>query len=54
MNYTVTKVTGFWEHRVVFRILQVISDITIPNSQNPTFYHGQFLTNNYIIQIRSQ
>lgn len=50
MNYTVTEATGFWEHRVVFRILQVISDITLPNSQNPTFYHGRSPTNNYIIQ----
>lgn len=44
MNYTVTKATGFWEHWVVFRILQVVSDITLPNSQNPTLYHGRFPT----------
>lgn len=49
MNYTVTDVTGFWEHRVVFRILQIISDITLPNSQNPTFYHGRSPTNDYLI-----
>ena len=25
MNYTPTKVGGFWEHKVVFRILHVYS-----------------------------
>lgn len=51
MNYTVTKVTGFWEYRVVFRILRVVSDTTPPNSRNLTFYHGLSPTNDYINTI---
>lgn len=26
MNYTVTKATGFWEHKVVFRLLHQYSE----------------------------
>ena len=32
MNYTPTKVGGFWEHEVVFRIVRLVCQI--PNLQN--------------------
>lgn len=38
MNYTLTKVSGFWEHEVVFRMLyQYSEDLTY---RTPFFYQG--------------
>ena len=38
MNYTPTKVGGFWEHEVVFRLLHVYSQYLTYGTS--LFYHG--------------
>ncbi len=38
MNYTPTKVGGFWEHEVVFRFLHVYSQYLTYGTS--LFYHG--------------
>lgn len=38
MNYTPTKVGGFWEHEVVFRMLRLYSNY--PTYRTSFFYHG--------------
>ncbi len=43
MNYTPTKVGGFWEHAGVFRVLyQYAENLTYSTA---FFYHGQSLAN---------
>ena len=38
MNYTLTKVSGFWEHEVVFRMLYQYSEYL--TYRTPFFYQG--------------
>ena len=38
MNYTPTKVGGFWEHEVVFGVLYRYAEN--PTYRTPLFYHG--------------
>ena len=38
MDYTPTKVGGFWEHEVVFRMLHLYSEY--PTYRTPLFYQG--------------
>ena len=38
MNYTLAKVSGFWEHEVVFRMLHQYSEYL--TYRTPFFYQG--------------